>query len=195
MATIGYANLPVPDGGDAPVGPGALAELATVIDPHLIQHVANLAERDSVYATAPLHTAVSAEDGSLWLKTSAVANTWATIYEPLPAWQNLTLESGLIVSGGQTPQYRIVGQRAHVRGRIERFTGAVLDGSSGMSLAAVPEEAQPAESPAFWAGGQSLTGDPVTAVCRMEAVTTYKFYSQDGAGADWVDISGSYWLD
>ncbi|MGW7053142.1 hypothetical protein [Streptomyces sp. NPDC054887] len=195
MATIGYADLPVPDGGDAPDSPAALAALATVIDPHLIQHVANTAERDSVYSAAPLHTVVSAEDGSLWIKTSATLNVWATIYEPLPPWQNLTLESGLIPNGGHTPQYRIIGQRAHVRGRVERFNQLTLDGSSGMTLAAVPEEAQPADGIACWAGGQSLTGDPVTAVCRVEAVTTYKFYSQDGSGAAWVDITGSYWLD
>jgi hypothetical protein len=194
MAEIGYAQLPVPAGGDAPVGPGALAALATAIDPHLIQHVTNLAQRNSLYADAPLHTLVSAENGSLWIKTSATTNTWATIWEPLPAWAPIPLASGFIANAGYTPEYRVIGKQAHVRGRVERFTGAVLDGGAGLTIAAVPDPAKPLQL-SSWDGGQSLTGDPVTAVCRMEAATNIVFWSQDGTGAVWIDISGSYWLD
>ena len=44
MATIGYAGLPIPGGGDSPTTPGHLADLAEAIDPHLWQHVTNLAD-------------------------------------------------------------------------------------------------------------------------------------------------------
>jgi hypothetical protein len=70
----------------------------------------------------------------------------------------------------------------------------------------VPDDCIP-EQIASWDGGQSLTGDPSTAVGRMEAFSPDQdsnalggrgsliWYSQDGTGTPWVDISGSYWLD
>ncbi|MGW2090372.1 hypothetical protein ACWCQ6_36405, partial [Streptomyces sp. NPDC001880] len=131
MATIGYAGLPVPEGGDAPVGPGALADLATVIDPHLWQHVADVAERNSLYAGAPVHTVVTAVNGSVWVKTSAAANVWATIWEPTPAWRTLPLASGF-QAGQNTPQIRLIGTRVHMRGRIIRTDGGLIVGTNGI---------------------------------------------------------------
>lgn len=192
---IGYAELPVPAGGDGPAAPAALAELAVAIDPHLIQHVTNLAQRNSLYSAAPLHTTVSAENGSLWIKTSAVSNVWATVYEPLNPWQPITLASGFTSNGGYTPEYRVRGQQVHMRGRIERVNPLLtMDGGGGLTVATVPPDAVP-DQLSNWNGGQSLTGDPVTAVCRLEAATNIVFWSQDGSGAAWIDISGSYWLD
>src|SRR3546814_7943695 len=50
--------------------------------------VTNKAQRDSMFSGAPQHTMVSAANGSLWVKTSSTANTWAVIYEPLTAWRS-----------------------------------------------------------------------------------------------------------
>ncbi|MEW1867052.1 hypothetical protein AB0420_02440 [Streptomyces caelestis] len=204
MATIGYAELPVPGGGDAPVGPAALAALAEAVDPHLPQHVADRAERDEQYAAAPLHTLVSAEDGSLWIKTSDDANTWATIHEPLQAWRPITLASGY-TAGEFRPEARREGNRVHLRGRIQRTDGANVP-PAGVKVGDVPSDCRPATY-GMWGGGASLTGDPITGVGRVEVLGTASstslggagsivWFSQDGTtGVPWIDISGSYWTD
>ncbi|MFI7240116.1 hypothetical protein [Streptomyces cyaneofuscatus] len=209
MPDLGYAQLPVPAGGDAPVGPAALAALATALDPHLTQHVANQAERDSLYAVAPIHTLVSATDGSLWLKTATDANTWATIYQPLPAWRTISLAAGY-ESGEITPQVRVHGRQVHVRGRLIRTDGTPFP-MGGVKVADVPADCRPAQL-GNWAGGASLAGDPMTGVGRMEVLGNSSssslgtsgalcWYSQDGiqvvsgTGPSWIDLSGSYWLD
>ncbi|MEV7959294.1 hypothetical protein ACIO6T_41450 [Streptomyces sp. NPDC087532] len=203
MATIGYAQLPVPDGGDAPLGPAALATLAGAVDPHLVQHVTNKAQRDSLYSGAPLHTLVSAADGSVWLKTSATANTWATIAEPLPAWRAVTPASGY-QSGEFAPECRIIGKQVHLRGRLVRVDGGVFP-ISGIKIASVPADCRPAKY-GSWAGGSSLSGDPVVGLGRLECLGNASstssgtvgdiiWYSQDGTGVPWVDLSGYYWLD
>lgn len=203
MATVGNAELPVPGGGDAPVGPGALAALAAAIDPHLIQHVADQAERDAEYAAAPLHTLVSAENGSLWIKTSATANTWATIHEPEPAWRPVTPAAGYSADV-YTPQVRRIGNEVHLRGRIVRTDGTVFP-LSGVKIADVPSDAIPAVYGSF-SGTASLVGDPTIGVGRIEVIGALQsnsfgsagsvvWFSQDGTGVTWVDISGIYWLD
>lgn len=204
MAMIGYAELPVPGGGDAPVGPAALAAFAEAVDPHLLQHVVNRAERDEQYASAPLHTLVSAEDGSLWIKTSGSANTWATVYEPLPAWRPVTLASGY-EAGEFRPEARRIGNLVYLRGRIERTDGTNIP-VAGVKVGDVPADCRPALY-GMWGGGASLTGDPITGVGRVEVlgeasstslggVGSILWYSQDGTtGVPWIDINGSYWID
>lgn len=206
---IGRASLPVPGGGQGPTVPGDMAALALAIDPHLVQHVTDQAERDTAYAGAPLHTAVSADDGSMWLKTSATENVWATIYEPLPAWRPIALASGY-QAGEFLPQIRRTGAQAHLRGRIQRIDGTTF-AMAGVKIADVPADCIPASIGAY-AGGASLQGDPMTGVGRFEVLGTatgsslggpgsLAWYSQDGtqepgaAGAAWIDISGSYWID
>ncbi|MGW7473651.1 hypothetical protein ACWGIT_18910 [Streptomyces cyaneofuscatus] len=208
MPNLGYAQLPVPAGGDAPVGPGALAALVTALDPHLTQHVTDQAERDTLYAAAPIHTLVSASNGSLWLKTAA-SNVWATIYEPLPAWRTISLSAGY-ESGELTPQVRRVGMEVHVRGRLIRTDGTPFP-MNGIKVGDVPADCRPAQ-PSTWAGGASLAGDPMTGVGRMEVLGNSSssslgssgalcWFSQDGlqvvsgTGPTWIDLSGSYWLD
>ncbi|MDX2863502.1 hypothetical protein PV338_46075, partial [Streptomyces scabiei] len=96
MANLGYAELPVPAGGQSPTVPAHLAALAEAIDPHLRQTATDLADRTTKYATAPAHTLVTADDGTMWLKISSVADTWVTIWEPPPLWDlTLTLSAGL----------------------------------------------------------------------------------------------------
>ncbi|MEU0216857.1 hypothetical protein ABZ281_17810 [Streptomyces sp. NPDC006265] len=210
MATIGYAELPVPGGGDSPTTPGHLAELAEAIDPHLWQHVTNLADRDARLDQAPAQTVAVAPDGTTWVKISAVTNLWATIYEPLQDWQPVTLAAGF--EAGQTlPEARIDRGQAHLRGTIQRTDGQLIS-ANGVKLATVPTAMIPTQIARF-DGGASLTGDAMTGVCRCEVFSpdqdanavggrgSLVAYSQDGqqdggtAGLMWVDISGSYWLD
>lgn len=210
MATFGYANLPVPGGGDAPVAPGDLAELATAIDPHLWQHATDQADRDTLYSTAPAMTVVVALNGSTWVKVSDSSNTWITVWEPLADWQPLTLASGY-EAGQTTPQGRIDRGQVYLRGRIERTDSGLLP-VAGVKIGEVPDEFIP-EQIASFAGGASLTGDAMTAVGRVEVFShdqdgnflgsagSIIWYSQDGMqdsgtpGVVWADISGSYWLD
>ncbi|AZM53342.1 hypothetical protein DMA15_12735 [Streptomyces sp. WAC 01529] len=207
MATVGRAKLRIPSGADAPVGPGALYELGEDVDPHLIQHVADQAERDATFADAPLHTFVSAEDGSLWVKTSATANTWATIYEPLPAWRPLELLGGY-QEDTYTPQVRRIGKQVWLRGRIARTDGTVIP-NGGIGIAKVPADCIPQEEIGAYAGTSSLAGDVVIGTGKVEILDvgtasslgnpgTVLWWSQDGAtaaGTPWVNVSGSYWID
>lgn len=211
MATIGNAALPIPAGGDSPTTPAHLAELAEAIDPHLWQHVTNVADRDSRLSGTPIQTVALAPDGTTWIKLSSSTNTWATIWEPLAAWTAITLASGY--EAGQTlPEYRIYNGQVHLRGTIQRTDGAVIP-VSGVKLASVPTAAFPAQL-ARLNGGASLTGDAMTGVGRVEvfshdqdsnslgAAGSVVWYSQDGSqvsggtpGVFWADISGYYWLD
>lgn len=211
MATIGYANLPIPAGGDSPTTPAHLAELAQAIDPHLWQPVNNLADRDARLSGAPVQTVALAPDGTTWVKISATTNTWVTHWEPLQSWQAITLASGY--EGGQTdPECRIDRGQVYLRGTIQRTDGAVI-ATSGVKLGSVPTACIPAQI-ARLTSGASLTGDAMTGVGRTEVFShdqdansfgpagSIIWYSQDGTqvsggtpGVFWVDISGSYWLD
>jgi hypothetical protein len=207
VATVGYAQLPVPGGGDAPAGPGNLYELAEAIDPHLVQHVADQAERDAEFATAPLHTVVAAENGSLWIKTDAGTNTWATIYEPVPAWRPVELLTGY-QEDGFTPQVRRIGNQVWLRGRLSRIDGTVIP-TNGVAVATVPDDCIPQEQLGAYAATSSLAGDVVIGVGKLEVLNvgtasslgdpgTITWWSQDGAtaaGTPWINISGSYWID
>jgi hypothetical protein len=206
LATIGYAHLPVPAGGDAPGGPPALAALATALDPHLVQHVDDLADRTATLSGAARGAVAVAADGTTWVKTAADSDTWATLWEPLPAWRPLSPAAGF-QAGTMQPQVRVYGGKVYTRGRIIKIDGTAIDGTNGLTLATVPDDCVP-ENPATGSAYYSLTGDPLIGAGRYEVrpqgdpnVGQLVFYSQDGAqdggdvGTPWVDISSDYWLD
>lgn len=206
MATIGYAGLPAPDGGDAPTTAAAIAALAAALDPHLVQHVADQADRTATLATAPVGTVAVAADGTTWAKTDASTDTWATLWEPEPAWRTLSLATGYGINQ-LTPQIKRKGRQVFTRGRINRTDGTNIVGTNGIQIASVPDDCKPAQistCSAFY----SLTGDPLIGAGRFEVwgdnettPSAVVFFSQDGAqdggavGTPWVDISGSYFLD
>ncbi|GAB2732832.1 hypothetical protein [Streptomyces bullii] len=210
MATIGYAQLPIPGGGDSPTTPGHLAELAAAIDPHLWQHVTNLADRDTRLSEAPVQTVALAPDGTTWVKISATTNTWVTHWEPLQAWQPLTLAAGY-ESGQTLAEGRIDRGQVHLRGTIQRTDGQLIS-ANGVKLATVPTAMIPKQI-ARCAAPASMTGDAMTGTCRLEVYSPDQdanslggrgsviAWSQDGQqdggtpGLMWIDISGSYWLD
>lgn len=208
MPTIGNAELPVPAGADAPTIVDALADLATALDPHLVQHVEDLADRNSTLSSAPQHTVAVAEDGTTWVKTESGSNTWITVWEPLPAWQNVTLTSGYQVSGGYTPQARLIGSQVFLRGRIERVDGLVIP-TNGVKVGTVPTACTPQEQVGAYAGTCSLAGDVVIGVGKLEVLETdtsstlgdagdITWWSQDGpvaVGTPWIAINGAYWID
>ncbi|MBQ1122653.1 hypothetical protein [Streptomyces sp. B15] len=204
MATFGYADLPVPGGSDAPTGPAALAELAQRIDRHLVQHVADQAERDATLDDAPLHTVATAQDGSLWIKTDGFSNTWATIWEPLPDWRPIEPASGY-QGGAYTPQVRRVGNQVWLRGRLQRVDEAVIP-TNGVKIGQVPDDCIPQEQVGSIAANSSLADDVVIGVGKLEVLDAntasslgdpgaITWWSQDGSGTSWVNISGSYWID
>ncbi|MER7967793.1 hypothetical protein ABTX35_02050 [Streptomyces sp. NPDC096080] len=207
MATIGKAGLPVPGGGDGPTVPAHLAELASAIDGHLVQHVTDLADRTATLGDAPVQTLAVARDGTAWLKTSATTDTWVTIWEPDPAWRTISLAAGL-ESITTTPRVSREGRHVWVRGRVQKTNGTVIGATSSEAIGTVPADCYP-KTLGQWAGGASLTGDPMTGVCRIEVASdqqsittgTITMYTQDGIqsggamGVMWVDIAGHYTID
>lgn len=205
MATIGYAGLPIPAGGDSPTVPADVAELAEALDPHLVQHAANQADRDSTYADAPATTLVIAANGTTWIKTSS-GPTWATVYEPLQAWQNLiTLNTGL-EEGAVDLGIRLKDTKhVYLKGRIQRTDAQNLQDANAVNLGSVPSELIPAAL-RTWAGTCSMGGTTTDGAGRLEVLgdNTSSAYGDPGDilwwyqgtdGTAWVDISGDYWLD
>lgn len=199
MAAIGNAQLPVPGGAQAPTTPGDLAALAAAIDPHLWQHVTTKAARDSTYAQAPIHTVVTAEDGSVWVKTSTT-NVWATIWEPIAAWRPINLAAGIGVSGDTTPSVRIVDGYVHMLGAVNKSDSTYFTGDA-LLLGTVPTDCVPARRRRY-GGTASLAGDTTDAAVRIEITGASEttpgqvlaWYQATG-GTPWVDLGGGYWKD
>lgn len=207
MPDIGKAGLPVPAGGDGPAVAADFAELATALDPHLVQHAEDLADRDARFFDAPVQTLVVAEDGSAWLKLSSIANTWAAVFEPLQDWQPLiTLKSGFEESS--VPLGVRVKDTTHVylKGRIERTDGNKILDANAVNLGAVPSSLIPPTELRTWVGSCSMAGTTTLAAGRLEVLNTgtasaygvagdLLWWYQGTDGTDWVDISGDYWID
>jgi hypothetical protein len=208
LATIGYADLPVPGGGDGPAVPGSIAALAEALDPHLVQHVTNAADRTTTLADAPQHTLAIANDGTTWVKTDSGSDTWATLWTPVPAWQDVTPASGY-EGGSYAPQARMLptGQ-VFLRGRLQKVDGTVVP-DNGIKIGSVPTAMIPQVQVGSFAGQDSLQDDVQIGVGKvevLEATTSSSlgvpgdiiWWSQDGptaGGTPWVNISGSYWID
>lgn len=203
MATIGYADLPVPGGGDGPDVPAVLASLAEVVDPHLVQHVADLAERNATMADAPVHTVAAAADGTIWIKT---ASGWATVYSPLQAWQStITLKTGFEEGASELGLRLTDGTHVYIRGRIQRTDGQLIYDANAVNLGAVPSSLTPDEL-VTWCGTCSMAGATTDASGRLEILgnNTTSAYGEAGDilwwyqgtdGTSWVDLAGDYWLD
>ncbi|MGW4300436.1 hypothetical protein ACWEHT_11725 [Streptomyces sp. NPDC004646] len=206
MATIGYAGLPIPAGGDSPTVPADVADLAEALDPHLVQHAANQADRDATYATAPAMTLVIAADGTTWIKTSSSSNTWATVHEPLQTWQDqITLNTGLDEGSVDLGIRLTQGTRVSLKGRIQRTDGQNIQDANAVNLGSVPTALIPVAL-RTWGGTCSMAGDTTDASGRLEVLgaNTSSAYGDPGdilwwyqgtGGTPWVDISGGYWMD
>ncbi|MFI1678848.1 hypothetical protein [Streptomyces sp. NPDC020607] len=206
MPTLGYAALPVPGGGQSPVVPADFAALAEAVDPHLRQFATDLADRVNKYAAAPAGTLVQAADGTLWFKTSSVADTWVTLWEPPPVWNlSLTLNSGF-QEGDVDLALMIVdgGRRVELKGRVERTDAALIYDPNAVNLGSVPASCTPQEL-RTWVGACSMAGATTDAAGRLEVLghATTSAYGDAGDllwwyqgtdGTSWVDISGYYWL-
>nr|AFI44001.1 hypothetical protein pFP4.2c [Streptomyces sp. FR1] len=196
----------MPAGGQSPTVPAHLAALAEAIDPHLRQTATDLADRTTKYATAPAHTLVTANDGTMWLKTSSVSDTWVTIWEPLPTWdRTLTLASGF-QEGDVEIGLMIVdsGRKVELKGRIEKTDATKITNPNAVNLGSVPNDCIPPEL-RTWPGCCSMAGTTTDAAGRLEVLgdSTTSAYGSTGDllwwyqgtdGTDWVDISGYYWL-
>lgn len=207
MPTIGYADLPVPAGGDGPAVAPDFAELATALDPHLVQHAEDKADRDARFATAPVQTLVVAEDGSAWLKLSSIANTWATVFEPLQDWQPLITLKAAFEEGSVELGVRVKDtSHVYLKGRIERIDGQNILDANAVNLGAVPAGLIPPTELRTWTGACSMAGATTDATGRLEVLNTgtasaygvagdllWWYQGTDGTG--WVDISGDYWID
>lgn len=206
MATIGYAQLPVPSGGQSPIVPADIAALAAALDPHLRQTATDLADRTNRYSGAPVQTLVTANDGTTWLKTSSIADTWVTLWEPPPTWdRTISLKTGL-QTGDVEIGLMIVdgGRKVELKGRIERTDGTKIYDANAVNLGSVPADCIPVALRS-WPGTCSMAGNTTDAAGRLEVLgqNTSSAYGVAGDvlwwyqgtdGTDWVDISGYYWL-
>jgi hypothetical protein len=204
LPTIGFANLPVPAGGDAPAGAGQLAALATAIDPHLIHHVQDEADRDSVLADAPVHTVAVADNGTTWVKIGTAPDVWVTVWEPIPAWQPLTLAAGIGQSSEIAPSVRRIGTHVYLQGAVNRTDGTNFN-AEAVKLGTVPSDCIPPQLRRY-VGGASMAGDTTDATGRIEILGTSSsssygtagdvlWWYQGTGGTPWVDIAGDYWMD
>ncbi|MGW2708082.1 hypothetical protein ACWC4J_03665 [Streptomyces sp. NPDC001356] len=197
---IGYAKLPIPGGGQAPTTPGDLAAFAQAVDPHLVHHVADEAERDSLLDDAPVHTIASAANGTLWKKTSSTETPWVTLWEPLPAWRPVSLAAGVGQSGDVTPSIRVVGGRVYLQGAVSKADGTVFSGDS-IKVGSVPTDCVP-EQVRRYVAACSMAGDTTDGACRIEVTGKTNaspgdilVWYQATGGTPWVDLSGGYWMD
>lgn len=199
MATIGYAGLPVPAGSNAPDISAILATYTEALDPHLLQLVADEAERDVNLTDAPAGTvAVSTTDGSVWAKTAA---GWVTWWEPVEAWRPISLNSGFS-EFITTPQVRRIGSQVFMRGRIQNEGTVTVP--VGVAMGVVPTDCIPSQLTSLPVAA-SYVGDPSTGVGRLDIYSpeevsqpegSITWNSQDGDGAvTWVELTGSYWID
>lgn len=205
MATLGYAALPVPGGGQSPIVPADIAALAEAIDPHLRHSAADLADRTNRFAAAPAQTLVTAANGTVWLKTSSVTDTWVTIWEPPPVWdRTLSLKAGFQEGDVDIALMALDGgRRVELKGRIERTDGTLITDPNAVNLGAVPADLIPAELRTY-VGACSMGGTTTDAAGRVEILGTETtsaygvagdllWWYQGTDGTNWVDISGYYW--
>jgi hypothetical protein len=207
LATIGYAELPVPAGGDGPTVPADIAELAAALDPHLVQHATNEADRDSRFSAAPVQTLVIATDGTTWMKTSSISNTWVTLFEPLQDWQpTITLKSGFEEGSVELGTRVKDGTHVYLKGRIQRTDATNILDANAVNLGAVPSELIPPTELRTYPGTCSMAGSTTDAAGRIEILNTgtasaygvagdILWWYQGDTGTAWVDISGDYWID
>lgn len=204
MATIGYADLPVPAGGDSPTIPAAVAELATALDPHLIHHVYDQAQRDADFVLAPVQTLVIAESGMAWIKLASSSNSWATVYEPVPAWGTITLASGYEQGAATLGVRKMASGIVYLKGRIQATSGNMDGGAAALNVGSVPDDCIP-EFIGTITASCSLGGDTTDAAGRLEVLASNSssssgdpgdllWWYQGTGGTPWIDISGYYWL-
>ncbi|MFE6426732.1 hypothetical protein ACFVOB_14840 [Streptomyces rochei] len=203
---IGRAQLPVPSGSQSPTTPGDMAAFALRVDKFLAHPVDDEAERDARFADAdPGTVTFSRVDGTMWGLVEGVnENTWVTIHEEPEPWRNLPLVSGF-TAGEEAPKIRRVGKQVFIRGRVQRTDGGLITSSGDVKLAQVPNDCIPVAL-ASGAAGQTLLGDPVIGLGRVEVLPqgwekpaggpgSVIWYSQDPPGSSWVGVDLTYWID
>jgi len=196
----GYAGLPVWEGLDAPDWASYTAQLVAATDPHLVQFVADVDERNSRLADAPVGTvAVKTPDGTVWLKADS---GWVAWWEPIETWRSITLGPQFSV---QTPcQVRRIGNQVYLRGRANHTDNNIP--LNGILVGTVPSDCIPTTI-ATAAVGISLVGTNEDPCARLEIYGTSNTTSVGGPGTvsvwigvgqenvPWTSLNCTYWLD
>lgn len=200
MINSGYASLPVWEELDAPDWPTYTAMLAAATDPHLVQLVEDVAERNTRLADAPAGTvAASTTNGAVWFKADT---GWVTWWEPVETWRPLTLASQFSV---QTPcEVRRVGKQVWIRGRANHTDSNIP--LNGVRVTTVPSDCIPTQI-ATAAVGVSLVGANEDPAARLEVYGASNTTSLGGPGTvsvwlgvgqenvPWTSLDCSYWID
>ncbi|RLL68127.1 hypothetical protein D7M15_16200 [Streptomyces sp. Z26] len=192
----------MPGGGDGPLGPAALAALATALDPRLVHRVGDQADRDEEFADAPPGTLVIAADGTAWWRA---ASTWVTLYEPVPAWRGITLKAGYEQNAVNLGVRRTQGTFVSLKGRVNATSGNINSPDAAINIGSVPADCIPTALRGY-AATCSLGGETTLAAARLEVLGANTSSSsgeagdillwyQGPGGTPWMDISGFYWMD
>ena len=167
MGTTPTYGLRYQELGDAPDGAGLGENLATDVEAELVRVDATDADQESRIVAL----------------------------ETMPAWQAIPLDAGFQTRAatGAVPQYRIVGNRAELRGHVELTTGGVIPSGD---FAVLPAEARPTVTRYMVvAGSRTTSTDPIS--CRLDVGTDGIVLIQTANNSGtWFSLDGTnYALD
>ena len=103
-------------------------------------------------------------------------------------WYNLSLASGYRTQGGQTPQYRVVGDMLQLRGRVERTSGATFD-NTYRTVVGVPTNAAPAREAYVPCGSNFSSATGGGGMCNVQTNGVVQI-NMPANLVSWVSLDG-----
>lgn len=100
-------------------------------------------------------------------------------------WINLSLNSGYVTSEGNTPQYRISGNRVELRGQVAKSSGTF--GTSTVVIANLPSELNPSKTEMFQQADNTYYGS------RVAITTSGQVRVNSAANSSYVSLSGIFY--
>ena len=99
-------------------------------------------------------------------------------------WINLSLNSGYVTSEGNTPQYRISGNRVELRGQVAKSSGTF--GTSTVVIGYLPSDCYPAKTEMFHQADDTYYG------ARVAITTSGQIRVNSRGDSGYVSLSGIY---
>ena len=99
-------------------------------------------------------------------------------------WINLSLNSGYVTSEGNTPQYRISGNRVELRGQVAKSSGTF--GTSTVAIGYLPSDCYPAKTEMFHQADDTYYG------ARVAITTSGQIRVNSRGDSGYVSLSGIY---
>ena len=99
-------------------------------------------------------------------------------------WNNISLSSGYVTAEGNTPQYRISGNRVELRGQVARSSGTF--GTSTVAIGYLPSDCYPAKTEMFHQADDTYYG------ARIAITTSGQIRINSRGNSGYVNLSGIY---